>query len=95
MFVFGELMIMFMTIFYVLQIGRIEQGSLLYDYNDEGDVPSFMWYAFVNEVLLMLGDFSSTHLRRSDRGISTRESQYIYAENILIYVFWLGSVFMG
>ena len=46
--VFLELMIMFMTCFYMLQISRVEQGSILYDYNDEEESPSYLWYAFSN-----------------------------------------------
>lgn len=48
MFVFGELMVMFMMCFYMLQITRIEQGSKMFDYNDEEENPSYMWYAFSN-----------------------------------------------
>ena len=48
MFVFSELMVMFMMVFYMLQISRIEQGGILYDYNEEEQSPSYMWYAFRN-----------------------------------------------
>ena len=38
MTVFFELMAMFMVVFYMLQISRIEQGDILYDYNDDNQV---------------------------------------------------------
>ena len=39
MFVFLELMAMFMVVFYMLQINRVEQGQILYDYNEEIENP--------------------------------------------------------
>ena len=39
MFVFLELMAMFMVVFYMLQINRVEQGQILYDYNEVDDNP--------------------------------------------------------
>ena len=93
--VFLELMAMFMMVFYMLQISRVEQGSILYDYNNDEESPSFLWYALVNQVLLMMGDFGSTHLHRSDQAFPEPEKEFVYFENILVYFIWLLSVFIG
>mmetsp|Transcript_17994 Transcript_17994/g.24132 ORF Transcript_17994/g.24132 Transcript_17994/m.24132 type:complete len:209 (+) Transcript_17994:2080-2706(+) len=94
-FVFLELMVMFMVVFYMLQISRVEQGSILYDYNDEEASPSFMWYAFSNQVFLMMGDFGGTHLNRSNKDFRDQEREFIYLENVLVFVIFLASVFIG
>ena len=86
---------MFIVVFYVLQISRIEQGSTLYDYNEEAETPSFLWYAFFNQVLLMMGDFGATHLRRSDKNFPDEEQSFISSENILVYAIFLISLFLG
>jgi len=42
-----------------------------------------------------MGDFSSTHLHRSSQSYVGEEREYIFTENILVYMVFLGSVFIG
>ena len=86
---------MFMVCFYMLQISRVEQGSVLYDYNDEEESPSYLWYAFSNQVFLMMGDFGGTHLQRSDKDFKGAEKEFVYTENVLVFFVFLSSVFIG
>ena len=62
MLVFIQLLLMFTFAFYMIQTSMFEHEKVLYDYNDDEDSPSFMWYAIVNQIYLIMGDFGATHL---------------------------------
>lgn len=42
-----------------------------------------------------MGDFGGTTLNRSDDDFNHPERDYVYMENILVYTFFLASVFIG
>jgi len=67
----------------------------LFAYDMDADSPSFIWYAFVNQVFLIMGEFGGTSLNRSEEGFAHPEKEYILAENVLVYAFFLASIFIG
>ena len=62
MLVFIQILMMFGFAFYMIQISMYDHEKILYDYNEDEESPSFMWYALVNQVSLIMGDFGTTHL---------------------------------
>lgn len=88
-------MIMFAFVIYMLQISRIENGGILYDSNSEEKSPSYLYYALVNQIFLMMGNFGGTHLHRNEDDFIGAEHEYVYSENIIVYLIFLGSVFVG
>ena len=95
MLVFFELFVLFALVFYMLQISRVEQGSTLYTYNEETETPAYLWYAFLHQFYLTLGDFSHTYLNRNYEDFSGEESFFVQIENFLVIFFFLASVFIG